>query len=86
MGATLIVTGLLLAVLPGPFTLPLIIAGVAILSTEFVWASRVFDVSHHHTRRFLAKTRNPWVATGLILLAVALAAIAYMVLIAPRLA
>lgn len=85
MGATLIVTGLLLVVLPGPFTLPLIIAGVALLSTEFVWASRVFAVSHHHTRRLLAKTRNPWVMAGLILLGLALAATGYSVFVAPRL-
>ena len=85
MGATLIVTGMLLVVLPGPFTLPLVIAGVAILSTEFVWASRVFAVGHHHTRRLLAKTRNPWVMAGLIVLGLALAATGYSVLVAPRL-
>ena len=38
VGFTLIIAGLLLIVLPGPFTLPLFILGLIILALEFAWA------------------------------------------------
>jgi len=38
VGFTLIIAGLLLIVLPGPFTLPLLILGLIILALEFAWA------------------------------------------------
>jgi len=38
VGSTLIVTGLLLIILPGPFTLPLVVLGLVILALEFAWA------------------------------------------------
>jgi len=38
VGFTLIIAGLLLVVLPGPFTLPLLILGLIILALEFAWA------------------------------------------------
>lgn len=47
IGATLVALGVALIVLPGPFTLPLLIAGFAVLGTEFAWAARA-----------LAKTRS----------------------------
>jgi uncharacterized protein (TIGR02611 family) len=40
VGATIAITGVALLVLPGPGWLA-IIAGLAILSTEFVWAERL---------------------------------------------
>ena len=43
LGGTVILLGLLLIILPGPFTIPLIALGSAILSTEFDWAKRVID-------------------------------------------
>lgn len=39
VGGTLIVIGLALVWLPGPFTIPLIAAGIAVLATEFAWAA-----------------------------------------------
>src|SRR3974390_3736092 len=42
VGALLLGLGLLLLVLPGPGTL-VIVAGLALLSTEFVWARRALD-------------------------------------------
>ena len=42
-GFTLILLGSLLVVLPGPFTLPLIFLGLAILALEFAWAQRTLD-------------------------------------------
>lgn len=40
IGSTLIILGLLLVVLPGPFTLPLIILGLFVLGLEYAWARR----------------------------------------------
>jgi len=39
IGGSLVLLGLALIVLPGPFTIPLLIAGFAILGTEFAWAA-----------------------------------------------
>ena len=48
IGSTLIITGLLLVVLPGPFTLPLVILGLVILALEFAWAeAMLLKVKHH---------------------------------------
>ena len=41
VGSTLIVTGAVLVVVPGPFTLPLVLAGLAVLATEFMWGGRL---------------------------------------------
>lgn len=38
VGFSLICIGVLLVLLPGPFTLPPLIAGIAVLATEFAWA------------------------------------------------
>jgi hypothetical protein len=43
IGSTLIITGLLLIVLPGPFTMPLLILGLAILALEFAWARSMLE-------------------------------------------
>jgi uncharacterized membrane protein YbaN (DUF454 family) len=43
IGFTLITVGLLLVVLPGPFTLPLVILGLFVLAIEFAWADRMLD-------------------------------------------
>jgi hypothetical protein len=43
IGSTFIITGLLLIVLPGPFTMPLLILGLAILALEFAWAKSMLE-------------------------------------------
>jgi len=43
IGFTLITIGLLLIVLPGPFTLPFLILGLVVLGLEFAWADRMLD-------------------------------------------
>ena len=43
VGGTLLVIGGLLIVLPGPFTLPFIFAGLLVLAGEFVWAQRFLE-------------------------------------------
>jgi Flp pilus assembly protein TadB len=40
MGGTLIVAGLAAIVLPGPWTIPPVLAGLALLATEYMWARR----------------------------------------------
>ena len=43
VGFTLLALGMMLVVLPGPFTLPLVLAGLAVLGSEFTWASRLLE-------------------------------------------
>jgi hypothetical protein len=43
LGGTIVLLGLALVVLPGPFTLPLLVLGFAILGTEFAWAARALE-------------------------------------------
>ena len=52
-GLVCIVCGVALAVLPGPLTIPPILLGLWIWSTEFRFAQRFFD-------RFKAKAREAW--------------------------
>ena len=51
IGSTLIVIGGLLVVLPGPFTLPFIFAGLVVLAAEFVWAERILVRAKHHAKK-----------------------------------
>lgn len=52
-GLLCIVAGVALAVLPGPLTIPPILLGLYVWSTEFTWARRLFDV-------FRSKGRRAW--------------------------
>ena len=54
VGFTLIITGLLLVILPGPFTLPLVVLGLVVLALEFAWAETLL----HRVRKEGAKL-NP---------------------------
>ena len=51
IGSTLIVIGALLVVLPGPFTLPFVFAGLIVLAAEFVWAERILERTKHHAKK-----------------------------------
>ena len=60
LGGTLIITGLLLIVLPGPFTLPLVVLGLVVLAFEFAWAETLLIQVRQHgakinPRKFLKK-------------------------------
>lgn len=50
VGLTVIIAGLMMLVLPGPGILVLI-AGLAILATEFVWAARLLEHAKHHASK-----------------------------------
>jgi UPF0716 family protein affecting phage T7 exclusion len=43
IGGTLVIVGGFLIVLPGPFTIPFVFAGLLILAGEFVWAQRFLE-------------------------------------------
>jgi uncharacterized protein (TIGR02611 family) len=57
VGVTLLVVGLIFMVLPGP-GIPLIIAGLAILATEFAWAEVLLNRTKHHVNRAVSKVRK----------------------------
>jgi hypothetical protein len=52
-GLLCILAGLVLTVLPGPLTIPPILLGLYVWSTEFTWARRLFGV-------FRTKARQAW--------------------------
>ena len=57
VGLTLVVLGIVFLVLPGP-GIPLIIAGLAILATEFAWAEVVLNQTKHHLNRAVSKVKK----------------------------
>jgi hypothetical protein len=58
VGVTLLLLGAALVVLPGPFTLPLVIAGLAVLATEFAWAEQLLTSGRTRVRRATATVRR----------------------------
>lgn len=52
-GLLFVVLGIALSVLPGPLTIPPVLVGLWIWSSEFEWASRFFTT-------FKEKARNAW--------------------------
>jgi len=57
VGAALVIVGIVLLVFPGP-GIPLIIAGLAILATEFAWAEVVLNRTKDHVNRAVNKVRK----------------------------
>ena len=57
VGFTLVGVGIVLLVLPGP-GVPLIIAGLAILATEFAWAEVLLNRTKHHVNTAVNKVRK----------------------------
>ncbi len=56
IGVTLIVAAPLTGWLPGPGGIPLFLAGLAVLSTEFLWAKRFRDWLWRYVRAYLSWT------------------------------
>lgn len=52
-GLLFVLLGLALTVLPGPLTIPPVLLGLWVWSTEFAWASRIFAT-------FARKARETW--------------------------
>ena len=55
VGSFLVLAGLVLIVLPGPFTLPLVIAGFFVLAVEFAWAERLLAKAKGHASKIMPK-------------------------------
>ena len=51
IGSTLIALGVALIVLPGPFTMPLVILGLVVLAAEFTWAESLLIKAKFHVKR-----------------------------------
>lgn len=66
IGSTLIILGAVLIVLPGPFTMPLVILGLVNLSLEFVWAESLLAKVRHHAKRAVPRKlrRGKWELAG----------------------
>lgn len=57
IGSMVLIAGLLMLVLPGPGIL-VIIVGLAILATEFVWAERLLTHARERAARVVRKVRK----------------------------
>ena len=55
VGSFLVVLGLALVVLPGPFTMPLVIAGLIVLAVEFACAERLLAKAKVHAGKIVPK-------------------------------
>jgi uncharacterized protein (TIGR02611 family) len=58
IGSTLIVAGLALIPIPGPFSIPLILLGLTVLSWEFAWAKRLLYRIKSKIKDFRDARRN----------------------------
>ena len=57
VGFTLLILGIIFMVLPGP-GIPLIVAGLAILATEFAWVEIVLNRTKHHANKLMKKVKK----------------------------
>lgn len=51
LGFTLIAIGGVLIILPGPFTLPFVIAGLFVLAAEYTWARSLLNKAQESAKR-----------------------------------
>jgi uncharacterized protein (TIGR02611 family) len=59
VGVALVVGGLAMLVLPGPGIL-VVIAGLAVLATEFAWAERMLDTARQQATKAKEKAARRW--------------------------
>lgn len=64
VGVALVLLGIALIPLPGPFSIPLMIAGLAVLASEFVWAERMLDTVKDKTKQATAMARRTFFKRG----------------------
>ncbi len=57
LGMALVVAGVAMLVLPGP-GIVVIIAGLAVLATEFAWAERMLDSAKRHAAKAATKAKQ----------------------------
>lgn len=72
-GAALLLIGLALVVLPGPFTLPFVIAGIAVLGSEFAWANALMDHGKRNAGKLWDWMRRHATPLAIVLLSLAIA-------------
>ncbi|MCD0448851.1 TIGR02611 family protein [Actinocorallia sp. API 0066] len=90
VGATVLVAGVLMMVLPGPGILAIVV-GFAILATEFVWAQRALGKAKAAAERAKEKALDPRTRRRNLALAilagllVAAALVAYLYVVGPEL-
>ena len=58
LGAVMVVGGLLITPLPGPWSFPIIIGGLAVLATEYDWAEDTLNWVKHKYRQAAAKVKR----------------------------
>ncbi len=68
LGAAFIALGLALAALPGPLTIPPVLLGLYLWSTEFAWADRLLDRAKESGREALDQARRRPVVSALVTL------------------
>jgi hypothetical protein len=66
VGLLFILLGLAFAALPGPLTIPPILLGVWIWSTEFAWADRLLERAKRSAQEAWDQARRRPVVTGLV--------------------
>ena len=66
VGLLFILLGIALAAFPGPLTIPPILVGLYIWSTEFAWAVRLLDRAKRSAREAWEKAKARPVLTGLV--------------------
>jgi hypothetical protein len=57
-GVAAILLGVVLVVLPGPFTIPPVLAGLWLLSHEYAWAARLLEAGRRRWQR-VRRPRRP---------------------------
>ena len=68
VGLLFILLGLALAALPGPLTIPPILVGLYVWSTEFAWADRLLDRAKRSAREAWENAKRRPVITALVTL------------------
>ena len=63
IGGTLTIAGIIFLILPGP-GIPLIIAGLAVLASEFVWAEVVLRQLKTKAKAVTEKSKRMWTRSG----------------------
>ena len=69
VGLICILIGIALAALPGPLTIPPILLGLYVWSTEFAWADRLLDRAKASAREAWAKAKAKPVLSSFVTLA-----------------
>ena len=77
VGFSIVVLGVALAILPGPFTIPLLILGFAVLASEFMWAEKLFTKALNGAKDAGKIIKHPLVLAFIIVVAVALVVLSF---------